>query len=260
MSIVTEPLFLLSFAAVLAAMLAPVLIVSRTNFFYAVLYDGLFEVASEADGEEAPEKSEVAGGEVRVVAVEIRNSSGLNIERSHYDRQITVGFGEGAKILDAEVIEEEPSALGVTLRGVPDHDPEKVALGPILFNDGNMVLVEAVVAGSTLGKVEVDGRMVGIDGIAEQRRSTVEKSVLILANGIPALAVVSLGSLYLVAFSFLEIDFLDPLVLNPVAGGLTGLIVGDVLLLVGMYRRWRRTNKVRGRILARRVAAENGAE
>lgn len=260
MSIVAEPLFLLAFAAVLSAMLAPMLLAPRRKFTYAVLYDELFEVEAETDGEDSPDNEEAAREQVRVVAVELRNSSGLNIERSHYDRPITVGFGEGAKVLDAEVIEEEPPGLGATLRGVPDLDPERVALAPLLLNDGNMVLLEAVVADSGQGEIEVDGRMVGIDGIAEQRRSNVEKTVLALANGVPALAAVSFGSLYLLIFSALETNFLTPSILNPVAGGFAGLAVGDILLLAGVYRSWRRKRMVRGRVLSRRVAEEDGVE
>jgi hypothetical protein len=183
MGIVTEPLFLLSAAAVLVAVLAPVLLASRKNFTYAVLYDGMFEVEAEADGEDSPDNEQAARERVRVVAVELKNSSGLNIERSHYARPITVGFGEGGKVLDAEVVEEEPSGLGVTLRGVPERDPERVALGPVLFKDGNAVLLEAVVAGSEPGEVEVDSRMVGIDRIAQQRRGTVGKRVLDARGG-----------------------------------------------------------------------------
>lgn len=46
MSILAGPVFLLSAAAVLAAMLLPALLAPRKDFGYAVLYDGLFEVAA----------------------------------------------------------------------------------------------------------------------------------------------------------------------------------------------------------------------
>ncbi len=258
MNVLAEPLFVLSTIVVLVAILAPVLLLHRKEFTYVVRYDGLFEIAAEADGEDGP--GEIAGEEVRVVVVELKNSSGRHIDRSHYARPITVGFGEGARILGAEVVEEAPSGIGATLRELSDHTPERVALAPVLINDGNMVLLEAVVADSEQGEIEVDGRMVGIDGISEQRRSAVQKTVLAVANGVVALAAVSFGSLYLVVFSSLEINFFVPSVLNPVAGGLAGLVIGDVLLLVGVVRRWRRSQKVQRRVLARRVAAEDGAE
>lgn len=263
MSILAGPVFLLWAAAVLAAMLLPVLLAPRKDFGYTVLYDELFEVAPEAGDEEGPEVEAVgeAGGEqVRVVAVELRNSSGLNIERPHYARPISVGFGDGARILDAEVIEEDPPGIEASLRGVPERDPERVALTPVLLNDGDMVLLESVVADSLQGEIEVDGRIVGIRHIVDRGQRTVEATVLALANGIPALIAISLGSLYLVLVGFVDMDFLDPSMLDPVAGGLTGLLAGDGVLLLGVYRRRRRKRVVRRRVISRRAGAEDGAE
>lgn len=258
MSILAGPVFLLSAAAVLAAMLAPVLLAPRKDLNYTVLYDGLFEVAAEAGSDDA-EYGEAGDEQVRVVAVELRNSSGLNIERPHYARPISVGFGEGARILDAEVMEEDPPGIEASLRGVPERDPERVALTPVLLNEGDMVLLEAVVANSQ-EEVEVDGRIVGIRRIVDRGSRTVETAVLALANGIPALIAVSLGSLYIVLVGFVDMDFLDPSMLNPAAGGITGLVAGDVVLLLGVYRRWRRKRAVRRRVISRRVGAEDSAE
>jgi hypothetical protein len=252
-SILAGPVFLLSAAAVVAAMLAPVLLAPRKDFGYTVLYDGLFDVAAEIEGEDDPEKGEAEGEQVRVVAVELKNSSGLNIERSHYARPISVGFGEGARILDAEVIEEHPPGIEASLRGVPERDPERVALTPVLLNDGDVVLLEAVVADSLQGEIEVDGRIVGIRHLVDRGQRTVERTVLAVANGVPALAATSLGSLYLVVAGFIDMNFVNPSMLDPVAGGLTGLVAGDVMLLLGVYRRWRRKREVRRRVISRRV-------
>lgn len=67
MSIVAEPLFLLSAAAVLVAVLAPVLLAPRKAFTYAVLYDGLFEVSAGPGAEDGPD-GEAAGERMRAVA------------------------------------------------------------------------------------------------------------------------------------------------------------------------------------------------
>jgi hypothetical protein len=255
MSFLAGPVFLLWAAAVMAAMLLPVLLAPRKDFGYTVLYDELFEVAAETGDEDGNAGDE----QVRVVAVELRNSSGLNIERPHYARPISVGFGEGARILDAEVIEEDPPGIEASLRGVPERDPERVALAPVLLNDGDVVLLEAVVADAR-GEIEVDGRIVGIRHIVDRGRRTVETTVLSLANGISALIAVSLGSLYIVLLGFVDMDFLDPSMLNPVVGGLTGLVAGDLVLLLGVYRRWRRKREVRRRVISRRAGAADGAE
>jgi hypothetical protein len=259
MSILAGPVFLLSAAAMVAAMLLPVLLAPRKDFGYTVLYDELFEVAAETGDEDDPEDGETVDEQVRVVVVELRNSSGLNIERPHYARPISVGFGEGARILDAEVIEEDPPGIEASLRGVPERDPERVALAPALLNDGDMVLLEAVMADAR-GEVEVDGRIVGIRRIVDRGQRTVETTVLALANGIPALIAVSLGSLYIVLVGFVDMDFLDPSMLNPVVGGLTGLVAGDLVLLLGVYRRWRRKRVVRRRVISRRAGAADSAE
>ena len=50
MSILAEPLFLLSAAVFLAAVLAPVLLRSRKNFSYAMIYDTFLENAVESEG------------------------------------------------------------------------------------------------------------------------------------------------------------------------------------------------------------------
>jgi len=258
-SFVSEPLFLLAAAVVLVAVVVPVLLAPRGGFTYAVLYDGLFEIPAEPKGEDGPDE-EAAGERVRVVAVELKNSSGRHIERSHYARPISVGFGEGARIVGAEVIGEDPPGIEASLRGLPERDPERVALAPVLLNDGDVVLLELVVGGIITGEIEADGRIVGIRHIVDRGRRTVETTVLAVANGIPALIAISLGSLYLALVGFVDMSFLDPSMLNPVAGVLTGLLAGDVVLLVGVYRRWRRKRAVRRRVISRRAGAEDSAE
>lgn len=244
-----EPAFFLSFAVVLVAVIAPMLFARRRAFSYAVLYDGRFE-AVEAEGE-------AAGDEVRVVAVEIRNSSGLNVERPHYVRPVTVGFGEGARILDAEIVEEDPPGIEATLRGLPERDPEKVALAPVLLNDGDAVLLEIVVANS--GGIEVDGRMVGIKRIVDRSRSTIEKTTLAVANGIPALVAVAVLSLYSVVAGDLDpAEYFSPETLNLMAGVLAGLVLADVLLALVLYTRWSHKTRVRRRVLARRLGEPKG--
>lgn len=49
--ILSKSLYLLAATGVLVAMLAPVLFVPGKNFAYVVLYNGLFNVAAEPDGE-----------------------------------------------------------------------------------------------------------------------------------------------------------------------------------------------------------------
>ncbi len=241
----------------MVAVVVPVLLAPRGGFTYAVLYDGLFEIPADPDGGDG--SGDVSGERVRVVAVELRNSSGRHIERPHYARPISVGFGKGTRIVDAEVIGEDPPGIEASLRGLPERDPERVALASVLLNDGDMVLLEAVVANSH-GEIEVDGRIVGIRHIVDRGRRTVETTVLAVANGIPALIAISLGSLYLVLVGFVDMSFLDPSMLNPVAGALTGLLAGDVVLLVGVYRRWRRKRAVRRRVISRRAGAEDCVE
>ncbi len=258
LSIMAEPLFLLSFATVLVIMLAIVLLASHRSFSYAVLYDGLFEVASEADGGEWPEKEQVADGRVRVVAVELRNSSGRNIERAHYARPITVGFGEGARILDAEVLEEDPPDIGVTLRGVPERDPERVVLEPVLLNDGDAVVLEMVVADTITGDIEVDGRMVGIREIVNRGRSNLEKVLLGVGAGVLFAAATLAGSAGLLSFvsRMFGVDLLGPRILSIAGGVVTGSVVIAILLLFAMVRRWRRASRIESLVRSRYFTAE----
>lgn len=64
MSILAGPVFPLWAAAVLAAMLLPVLLAPRKDFGYTVLYDELFEVAAETGDEDGPEVEEAEDGQV----------------------------------------------------------------------------------------------------------------------------------------------------------------------------------------------------
>lgn len=252
--ILTEPAFLLSFAVVLVVVATPLLLARGRDFVYAVLYDGAFR-AKEGHKEIAGEKIQA----LRVVAVEIRNSSGLNIERSHYVRPITVDFGKEANILDAEVIEEEPPGIGITLRGLPQRDPGKVALEPVLLNDGDTVLLEIVVTNAQ-SDAEVDGRMVGIKKIADRSRSTVEKKTLAVVNGIPALLAIAFFSLNSVVAGGLHVkEYFEPEILYPATGVLAGLVMSDVLLVRVLFRRWRRATSVRRRVLARRLGEAKGS-
>lgn len=261
MSIVAEPLFVLSAAAVLVAIFAPVLLAARKNVTHTVFYDELYEIAPEADGEDAQDEG-ATGDLVRVVAVELRNASGSNIERSHYTRPISMSFGKGSRILSAEVVEEVPPGIGATLRGVPEREPKRVVIEPMLLNDGDLVLLETVVSGSGRGEIEVDGRIVGVKRVAEERRSGAMKVALAVANGVVAVLVLVLGALYQ-TFSFVleanELGLLHPAVLGSVMGALTGLVMGDVLLVLALYRRSRRAAWVRRTMLARHLGTRDRA-
>lgn len=252
-----EPAFLLSFVAVLAAIFVPLLFVSRKNFSYAVIYDALFESAVESEGETQPDQ-ETSVGEVRVVTIEFRNSSGLNIERTHYERPITVGFGEGARIVSAEVVEEKPDSIEASLRGLPELDPERVAIDPVLLNDGDLLLLEIAVANAAHGGVEVDGRIVGIREIVDRSQSNLERNLLVV-NVAVLFVVVALAGVADVVFRILRqsgVDPFDPQIVSVAGGIVAGSVVSAILLLYAIVRRFRRASRIEQFVRSRYFEAE----
>ncbi len=230
---------------VLAAIFVPLLFVSRKNFSYRVLYDALFESAADPQGETQPEE-ETSAGEVRVVTIEFRNSSGLNIERAHYERPISVGFGEEARIVSAEVIEEKPDSIEASLRGLPEFDPERVAIDPVLLNDGDLLLLEIAVSNAAYGGVEVDGRIVGVREIVDRSQSKLERNLLVV-NVAVLFMVVALAGVADVAFQILRqtgVDPFDPRIVNVAGGIVTGSVVSAILLLYAIVRRFRRASRI----------------
>lgn len=257
MNILLEPGFFLSAAAVLAAIFVPLLFISRKNFSYRVLYDALFESAVESEGETQPDE-ETSTDEVRVVTIEFRNSSGLNIERTHYERPITVGFGEGARIVSAEVIEEKPPAIEASLRGLPEFDPDRVAIDPVLLNDGDLLLLEIAVANAAYGGVEVDGRIVGIKEVVDRSQSHLERNLLVVNVGV-LFVVVALAGVADVAFQILRqtgVDPFDPLIVSIAGGIVAGSLVSAILLLYAIARRFRRASWIEQFVRSRYFEAE----
>jgi len=257
MSVLLEPLFLLSVVGVLAAIFVPLLFVSRKNVSYRVLYDALFESAAEPQSETQPDE-ETSAGEVRVVTIEFRNSSGLNIERSHYERPITVGFGEGARIVGAEVVEEKPDSIEAALRGLPEFDPERVAIDPVLLNDGDLLLLEIAVSNAAYGGVEVDGRIVGIREIVDRSQSNLERNLLAVNVGV-LFVVVALAGVADVAFQILRqtsVDPFDPQIVSVAGGIVAGSFVSAILLLYAIGRRFRRASRIEQFVRSRYFEAE----
>lgn len=260
MNVLVEPLLLLSTVVVLVAIFAPVLLSCRNEFTYAVLYDGLFDIAEDPGGEDKPD--ELAGEQVRVVAIELRNSSGRHIDRSHYARPITVGFDKEARILAAEMVEENPSGIGATLRGLSDHTPERVALAPVLLNNGDRLLLEVVVSDAAHGDVEVEGRIFGIKKIVDRSRSNLERSLLVVNAGTLFAAAILVGSAGLLAFvsdSF-DVDLLDPRIVSIAVGVVAGSAVGTILLLLTIARRWRRASQISRLFRSRHFTAEDNGD
>ncbi len=256
MNVLVEPLFLMSTVVVLAAIFAPVLLSHRKEFTYAVRYDGQFDIVAEPDGEGEPD--ELAGEQVRVIAIELKNSSGRHIDRSHYARPITVGFGEGARILEAEIVEENPSGIGAALRELPDQVPERVALAPVLLNNGDRLLLEVVVPDAAYGAVEVEGRIFGIREIVDRSRSNLERILLVVNAGVLFALAILAGSVGLLAFAadMLEVDLLGPRIVSIAGGAVAGSAVGAILLLLTIAQRWRRASRIAKLVRARYLTAE----
>src|SRR5215212_8359143 len=69
---------------------------------------------------------------------------GLDISREQYERRISFSFGENARILEAEVVEENPQGIGAEaiVYHVP---PDTLTLKPMLFTQGESIRLRVVV-------------------------------------------------------------------------------------------------------------------
>src|SRR5215217_9164896 len=69
---------------------------------------------------------------------------GLDISREQFERRISFSFGENARILEAEVVEENPRGIGA--EAIVHHfPPDTLTLKSMLCNQGDSIRLRVVV-------------------------------------------------------------------------------------------------------------------
>lgn len=102
--------------------------------------------------------------DVNLVLVEILNSGNAPIVPNDYSEPISIGFGNEAHILTAEVANLEPQNMHVSI----ENDGKRVQLLPVLLNEGDLIMLKLLIAKLT-NPIEVNGRIAGVKRIVESK-------------------------------------------------------------------------------------------
>lgn len=182
--------------AVFATILIPLLFRRSKKLFFDVVCEALLV---EQKKEDVNLPVNVSGVPRALFVIDLRNPSwgmfawlgGLDIAPSQYEQGVSFSFGEKARILEADVVEENPSNLNAEL--VPYHfPPDRITLKPLLLNQGDSIRIKVVADGPTIEpypswfskntiflarfrffSVKAEGRILGIKKV-ERKRSSLE--------------------------------------------------------------------------------------
>jgi hypothetical protein len=271
-------------AAVFATILVPLVARRSNTLFYAVVCEAyLIDKAKPRKAEGSKESSKP---HLALFVIDVHNPlwgifrwlGGVDIAPSQYERRIAFSFGDDARILEAEVVEENPQGIGAEV--IADHfPPDKLVLTPVLLNQGDKIRLKIVVEAPDieapspwLGRnsvllrstghftIGVEGRILGVRKIRRKRGSQELLSYAIALDAIallPMTVVTVIGGvvwlltgnpdLYLAApmpwfAAPVPTPLLDPITI--LTGAQTALLfVGQLLLLI-MGRRTLRARKV----------------
>lgn len=107
--------------------------------------------------------------DVRLILIKFSNSGNVPIETNHFDqkRPVRIIFsGDSAKILTCEVSDKFPENLDVKIQ----QNTNQVNISPALLNSGDTFSIKLLVS-DFLGKITIDGRIVGVREIKEVKET-----------------------------------------------------------------------------------------
>jgi len=173
---------------------------------------------------------------VHLIVAKIINAGNLPILPTDYQRPLSFGFDNEARVLTAEVIETNPDSLEASI-GI---EGKKVAFEPTLLNEKDSITLKMLVSQFD-GKVTVDGRIIGVKDI---RKFTEWPVYFFLASVIGfGLALISLIGIGLSAIGFIPAEIAQVL-LFPC------FVLGSLLYVIGglgnreMRKRLRKTFRI----------------
>ena len=160
---------------------------------------------------------------VHLVVVRIHNSGNVPIQKSDYERPLSISFGEDSRILSAEVTETSPENLDVTI----DPSEDCLILEPLLLNSRDSITLKVLVS-EFRSDLEVDARIVGVKQVrCEDTRYT------------PSLLVISAGCLLGIGGAIYEISEIGSRPPRSFFGsgkvsiGIAACILGYTLIFIG---------------------------
>jgi hypothetical protein len=178
--------------AVLVAIFVPLVSRRHKRLFFDVLCEAwVIERKSGTEAESSKEQSKRADPVLFVI--DLRKPfwgifswlGGLDISPEQYERRLSFTFGENARILEAEVVEEKPQGIGAEV--IAYHfPPDRLILKPMLLNQGDSIHLRVVVENPEMAPypsrwrafffgmpspyaVKVEGRILGVRKIQRKR-------------------------------------------------------------------------------------------
>jgi len=103
--------------------------------------------------------------DVHLLQIAILNQGNMPITRQDFEQPLSFDVGEGASILNHEIVECKPAGMGVKLATPADH---KVTIDPLLLNAGDEFTFQLLLTGYDNEKsLTHAGRIVGVDRIGK---------------------------------------------------------------------------------------------
>lgn len=180
---IRDPYFLLGVAGLILALVGPYLYRRRRSIQYRVWCNrSLLDQSEVEEGCTAVvhgRKRDASDLWVYVLEVSNLDStlrgflggwSGTDISPSRFDRPISFTYGDGSRVLDQQVIDEEPDELGVNLRAATS---KSTVIEPLLLNQQDSFTLRVIVEKPEVeqrwwgeeGEIDADGRIEGIRNI-----------------------------------------------------------------------------------------------
>lgn len=142
----------------------------RKKFSYEVIATtSLLSVAEEVESKVKIIYEDKPVKRVHLFEISLINTGNVPILESDFNRPISIVFDENAKILSAEISEENPKKLDAEI----EFDDNNIKLAPILLNPGDSVTIKSLI--SEYNKdFTIDGRIVGVKEINKRVERNIE--------------------------------------------------------------------------------------
>lgn len=122
---------------------------------------------------------------VHLLTVKITNSGNQSISSSDYERPLSIEVSSESKILTHEVVDQEPTNLGVSI----DVRENEIIVAPTLLNEKDSFSIKALVSDFD-GKANIDGRINGVKSITQFKEGHMSFMILTLT----ALVLIGFGA------------------------------------------------------------------
>lgn len=258
----TDPRFYATLVAILVAVSIALLTNRRKKLFFDVVCEALlldYKPTSPSESGENKESQQSSDHGYALFIIDLHNATGkyvgglgsVDILPSSYERNISISFGDSARIIEASIVEEEPQNIGEQVIH-EETSRETLTLKPVLLNQGDWIRVRALVQNPEVNPshgirkrilrdqniftVNVEGRIAGIRSF---RRKLGKNQLLQLA--LPAVLVSllpqTIGAILTVIGSlagnpdlyFLEVRY-TPLLAAQIALIIISIIAGTLYL------------------------------